>query len=742
MDKQTNFTSTVIITVICIVVGTGGKADTAEYKSLSNDSVLYLLNILPFRDNHSQSGWDEGLELIPAAHLALKQINRKNILGGYKLDVINVNSEACSLTVISEGIKNFVKYTFHSKIAIGVIGLFCSTVTKLLSPVAGHAGIELLQISSSFSPEFALSPDKYPHLYRTTSSTLVWGDAVVGIMKQFKWKKISILREEIAGLFYSSTARAVANRVEAEKGFEIVVNLEINHFYTSQPLAVLQESGGRIIVVSASLETVKKLLCDALYVQPAPIVGPAFVYIILLHSLEDIKTPNNDCDITSVIEGGFLINFQLFRKDSKEIISGQTYAQFNTSYYNELQKFSEQNSNVNQNGSLYAAVMYDQVWIFALALNRSIEMLGNSFSDYYYGNGSAITKVIENELANLSFEGASGLIEFGPTRQTVTDVNVELIMNGITYKTVTYSQLLKSLTSNFSDYANPPDSFEVIHTTISKWLVVASYLLSIACFTLVTVVLLLHVYFRDNKEIKATSLFMCNIIFLGCYFLCFGFAVKTTNEGFVLPVVPFTILCNLEQWFNFLGIDIIFTALFVRLLRIYYIFTRFKKMGRFWDNKTMALIIALVCLGHSVVLVTWAAVDTLQYKENVIFHPQGSLSFYEHIQRCDSQYLLLWWTLLYAYATLLLAFVVFLAIKTRHIRRQEFKDTKKVNVFVFLFFIILVPTLSLNSIFISRESYTIAFICYAICYNSMILLCEFCLFIPKVAPLIIKHFYH
>ena len=699
---------------------------------------LYLLNLIPFRDDRPDAGWDEGLELIPAANLAIQQINRSEILKGYELNVINTNSEACQLNYVNDGIVNFVRYSIHSdKNIVGVVGLFCSTNTEKLSPVAGRDGVDLIQIASSNSPEFVLSleidPPKYPHLYRTMSSTLALSEVVVEMMKMFNWKKISVIGEELAGTFFSSSAKAVEMAVRAASNdsqeLRILLYREISHSYVCPVLTELQQSGGKVVVVSATLETVKRILCD----DAVSSTGSGLVYVILLYSLEEVA---NACDGKSfeVLESTFFVYFQLFREDNVEIISGENASQFNSSYFKELQRAHEEDQNVNLNGSMYAAHMYDQIWAFALALNRSSSYL--NLTDYRYGDANA-TRIIENELKSLSFEGASGLIQFGPTKEAQTNVYVTLLNSDVESQTALYSPITKQFSSSFNKSDIPFDHFEVFHQPL--WLVVVSYFIVTFCFVLVTAVLILHVYFRDNKEIRATSLFLCNLIFLGCYLLCFGLVITITQEGFVLPPLVVTILCNLELWFNFLGIDVIFTTLFVRLLRIYYIFSKFKKLGRFWDNKSLSLIVILVCVGHSVLLVAWTAADTFRYQEE---HFITSAGFLSSKQVCHSEFLLIWTILLYVYMSILFAFVIFLAVKTRRIKRQEFKDTKKINAFVFFFFIVLIPSLALWEIFLSQKMYVLAYIFYVIGYTSIILLCEFCLFIPKLVPLFTRKKYH
>ena len=85
--------------------------------------------------------------------------------------------------------------------------------------------------------------------------------------------------------------------------------------------------------------------------------------------------------------------------------------------YNESDIISEVVS-----GSYY----YDQVWALALALNKSLPVLKNknlSIDNYTIGKPE-ITNVIEEQMANLSFRGAGGLVEFNQYRSVSTPVQI------------------------------------------------------------------------------------------------------------------------------------------------------------------------------------------------------------------------------------------------------------------------------------------------------------------------------
>ena len=82
--------------------------------------------------------------------------------------------------------------------------------------------------------------------------------------------------------------------------------------------------------------------------------------------------------------------------------------------------------------------------------------------------------------------------------------------------------------------------------------------------------------------------------------------------------------------------------------------------------------------------------------------------------------------------------VVVLAIETRHIKNDPYKDTKKVNVFIFLVVIVLAISVPLRNIFEEIKIETVANVFEWLGYFFVPLLCQVCLFCPKTLPLAVK----
>ena len=148
--------------MFCLILG--GSTASSE-KTQTNCSTLYLLNVVPYPDVGENAGWDRGLDLVPAGHLAAEQINNHSeLLSEYKLELIDIDSESCGRSMITKGVVNL-----HTKLVtpilknrssciVGIIGLYCSMVTNALTPIVSHPGVDYVKLAASTSPEHRYDP--------------------------------------------------------------------------------------------------------------------------------------------------------------------------------------------------------------------------------------------------------------------------------------------------------------------------------------------------------------------------------------------------------------------------------------------------------------------------------------------------------------------------------------------------------------------------------------------------------
>ena len=127
------------------------------------------------------------------------------------------------------------------------------------------------------------------------------------------------------------------------------------------------------------------------------------------------------------------------------------------------------------------------------------------------------------------------------------------------------------------------------------------------------------------------------------------------------------------------------------MLRVYHIFTirGHEKPSILWYNSALFIYTLLIIAPKVSVLILWSAVDV--YREENIPYAHSSESLTSH-EQCRSKHSIVWMTLLALYDSILSVSVVTVAIKTRKIRYARYRDTKKVNLLIFLVLFIGIST--------------------------------------------------
>ena len=169
---------------------------SADDLNNQNCNILHLPNVQPFPDLSEFSGFDGGLNLIPAAHLAAEEINNSSdILQGFKLKVVDIDSEACGRDTIIKGLINFYReLVTHDprQCIVGAMGFPCSTVTSALAPIIGHQNIGYVTLANSGSPAHR-NITQYPNLFHTISPSSVHNKVLASLMQRFNWRQIGVV---------------------------------------------------------------------------------------------------------------------------------------------------------------------------------------------------------------------------------------------------------------------------------------------------------------------------------------------------------------------------------------------------------------------------------------------------------------------------------------------------------------------------------------------------------------------
>ena len=367
-----------------------------------------------------------------------------------------------------------------------------------------------------------------------------------------------------------------------------------------------------------------------------------------------------------------------------------------------------------------------------------------SFDDYTLGNTESISNIIKDELNRLDFQGATGRIKFDENRSIPSSVDIMQIQDGTAVLVGVYDPFHNNIIRQTDFPENvPDDTFQTFYILLPPWLGGCILVVQIILLCLITINTVLLLWWREESEIKASGPILSIPIMVGCYLLCAAPIILAVKETIIVHnVTLLTFLCILKLWSLSIGIDLIFATLLLRLLRLFHIFCTFRRTGKLWSDKYLFLYILLICLGKVALLSFWTYFDTFRPEINREYVPSATPPHYQVSIDCNSEHREIWLIVTYLYSGILVVFVMFLATQTRNIKKSYFKDTKKVNLFVFLVTIILTTAIPLWIIFGAIGIEIGAHVCEWLAYFSVAMLCQLCLFTPKLLPLTVKKTIH
>ena len=697
-----------------------GISSTQAYLSCAtNTTTLRLLVMLNLKTHQEDSAWtprwNRGLELLPAAQLAVDRINQDpTILPGYNLELTEVNTGTCDHGYPSDALFQFVHEIIQEdQHLVGVVGSFCTTLAKTVALIAERSETNLLQILESPSPALH---DRvlYPHLFHIIPSSAVYGEAVCSLIEQFGWSRVGVVSDNSMEHSYP----ALVNKLGG--------NLAFYPFRGAQSLLrTLQGCGERIVILSVGLEQAAEVLCLA---HKQSLCWPQLkhTWIVYEHQVEDFFHATSTCGndtMRSSLEGVFLMQYQLNLNDSnKVIISGQTYTEYYVDYLECLSHFAAE-YNISLNPNPYSNALHDSVWATAIALNISLQKNNTIVT-------TEINEIASNVLANVSFTGALGDVSFDNNGESKVAVNIFQIRNGTAklYAVISDKQCNETAIGR-----SPDDEIPRIYNLQSAAITAVLLTIEAVLIILTTVTLILFLYYRTAPEIKATSPYLSLAMFVGCYCLFSGAIVTALSQSVVHSGRFF---CNAPEWCLSLGLHLIIVPLIMRMLRVYRIFTYFGKLGKRWSDRVLYAGVAVIVGSNVIFLTVLQVFDGLNsINREMLVIPEGTFPVYDVTQVCSLPNIIR--VVLHECGVSIITISLgLLAFLTRNIRRKHFKDTKKVNTFIYLDILISYIVFPLLWFFANRE---IQVYLKFIGMNSYAILCQTFLFLPKCWPPLLRH---
>ena len=420
-------------------------------------------------------------------------------------------------------------------------------------------------------------------------------------MDQFNWTQIGVVYNSDSALYYE-VARHFQQVIKGSKNKSIAFSFGIGgtkSYYIDSVVSNIISKETAIIISFASFKQLQALMFKTNHLG---IVYPQYVWIHTgkLH----IYNIRQSFFVSNTV-GHFLIDMQS-EVDSEDtrLVSNETFGTFKAKYTKDLELLEKQYNARLLPTKFLATKLYDQMWAIGLAVNKSLPILKNrnlSIDNYTIGQPE-VTRVIEEQMANLSFQGASGWVEFNQYRNVPKQVNVRWILTNGTAKLVgTYNPLKRSnFKINIHPSDLPKDTVPQVYwyILIPLPLTVMLYLLTSGVLVFTTIQLILYLSYRHHKVIKATSPYLSLLMFVGCYLFHAAALLTNTYGSFLLSPGIFTAMSITNFFFIMNGISLILLTLFVRLVRLHRIFGCWMKqdLSKLWDNLSLSVVVLLTSL--------------------------------------------------------------------------------------------------------------------------------------------------
>ena len=554
------------------------------------------------------------------------------------------------------------------------------------SDIIGIAGVfhpNILAVLNRFQwPIVSLvSFNKIPlnSIHYTTASVSTLTDSIIAFLKEVHPRKIGIITE------LKQPYLAVSNE------FSTKSNVRQHHEYHGHHSASFSDtiegifvSNAHVILLSVSPSAAIPLLCEA---YKRGLTWPKYAWILHSYRLDDLlrrsSISNEGCRVQTILEGIFM--FQLTKEpEGGSFDSGAIHHKF---------------SGIEDNP--YSYLLYESVQALISSVDtRSISDFNKAPSSFRSKSGNSTVYAYHN------LDSTTRLIG---------------IYNG---KSSTLTNMSETI---FTDYDLP---------IFNKSAILFPYLLplSILSFIFNTILLILYVIFHNEPSIKSTSVSISMLIFIGCYALI-GYSISLI----VSELYQFD-FCMVFVWLSGTGLSmpLILATILVKMLRVYRIFTAYKILKQSAHLSDVALLAytILILSPNIILLILWTAIDPQYRVDNFIEHS----GYIEKVVTCHSgEYELTWYALAFVYLFLLSDAVVIIAIKSRNIRFARFKDTKTVNIFIFLISIIGKCTFIYWQALSFLES---SFIILYVGHMLIAFLCQISLFVPKIWPAVQKKIIH
>ncbi|XP_064390850.1 gamma-aminobutyric acid type B receptor subunit 2-like isoform X2 [Halichondria panicea] len=711
-----NFSSAVLFLLLAVVINN-------LKLSLCQELIRYALFTSGPVGGFHTSG------VVPAIELAEELINADiSILPGYNLTHTPVVDTMCDRTVSLN--EYFDAISPPHPTVLGLLGCGCSVASTPVAEIIHHNSISQVSYASS-SIELS-DRSRFLNFFHTYPSDADFAPAVVSLIQEYGWRRIAFITQD-ESLFtevlvnlrgpLNSLGIGIVNKIVSSTVYN-------NGFSTSDADLIFEKDGHRVFFINAFSNLGRKIMCEA-YIRG--FIYPNYAWLTYgwyqdrwwTEEVNPEPTNCTDDQLAEALHRSIALQLRPELNDSKTITESQLKpTEFDSLYKRRLAI----NTQDNYTYTFFATVAYDALWTFALALNRTNEMIGGlireeilnmtqcggtdeetgvkwevvSLENFTYSN-QLMGCIIRWNLERTDFVGVSGQVTFDDTGSRVFDdvmfFQYRLSANNSSLTRVLFasSHSINKSSAEFI-YINgennnsvfpqgiPPDGIPIPQIlTYHLALVIPYYILAAVGLVFCTVCLIFNFTQRKKKIVKITSPNINYIIIVGAYMMYSSIYFRILpSKDFTLNVVR----CFIDYLASITGYNLAYAAILVKMGRVYYIFhnpSLTKKTLKDWKLFLIAISISSVGVILAVLQVAVPQLQPIPHVSNSsestqqIFNELGVM-IEQQVYVCFSfgqnTFATIWIVLIVVYTALLQIVGLILAFQTRKVKIKQLHDSK------------------------------------------------------------------
>ncbi len=539
----------------------------------------------------------------------------------------------------------FIKHIFYNRnvTIIGAAGFLCPQGRDIITGlIKGDLKRKLDFPFFFFSPSRQPRVSVHPNIFHMVGPLDALGASLVSFLKNQRWLRVSFITGPDDSQF-SFTAEKLATYMTAQQQITIAKYLQVEN---GRELDWEGFEARVVLLVMGEVETTE-VLCSA---HLHGLRWPHYAWIVLSLSHSPFHLEYDSCNLEGSasefevdLTGIILVNFE---SPGNPVMAGS--AKCNTGH------------------SYLADLACDSINIALFAHNHCQNLGLECFNNLSYLSHHA-GHLSYNEDSHTLF---SLVVEFTQFR---IDNNIK-----VAYYNSSLFILNTTLLDNLIPSRPKHGSLYILSRTIY-------FTTTLIMLVLLTTSFILFLIFKKEPEVKASSFSLTFLIYISSYVLVFYLFILAIKELVDFPVYVKNAICIARSWLNVISFQgpLVSAITIVKIFRVHHIFYR-KKLSQGENRLADWLLIVFVMIlqiPNLIITILWNILDPYLFVTKEVFRT----NYIEYKYRCESKHLRTWTILLSFYNILLGLVLIFVAVKTRKIRWKNFKDTKKVNAFVFLY---------------------------------------------------------